>query len=174
VRSCTTAPIDRTVGSSCGMLGGERDRSRRSSTSALELDFRSADRGRPATHHGLATTNRVSQHDQPSLRTRPSPCMPAPRKSTGGFLPPEAVKTDMTTDALEQDESAVLPRRPYRRAELQPGGRLSPSLSRIPTQQRRSGLVRGRATPRILHAFAPDQIATARPSSTTVSAGKRK
>jgi hypothetical protein len=37
--------------------------------------------------------------------------------------------------ALEQDDSAVLPRRPYRRAERQPGGRLSPSLSRIPTHQ---------------------------------------
>src|SRR5208282_5245597 len=37
---------------------------------------------------------------------------------------------------LEQDDSAVLPRRTHRRAERQPRGRLSPSLSGLPAHQR--------------------------------------
>jgi hypothetical protein len=39
------------------MHGGEREPVRVILEIALELDFRTQDRGRPATHHGLAVTN---------------------------------------------------------------------------------------------------------------------
>jgi hypothetical protein len=43
-----------------------------------------------------------------------------------------AKRMNKTADALEQDDSAVLPRRSHSLAERQPRGRLPQSLSRLP------------------------------------------
>ena len=48
----------------------------------------------------------------------------------------ETVVRQEATDALEQDDRAVLPRRSHRRAERQPRGRLPPSLSGLPAHLR--------------------------------------
>src|SRR5690349_16139394 len=66
-----------------------------------------------------------------------------------------------TTDALEPDDRAALPRRSDSRAERHARGRLPPSLSGLPLCQRRSNFISGRViSPRILHALIPIALCT--------------